>query len=1639
MSSKRWACVAAVGHLGFLTVFALLQTAAAAPQQKAPPPPAPQGAQPAAPAAAADPDNEFTDAITLPTDRQVKKRLEAARDNYIKYEAWGEAASLLQKILDSKEDVFVQVRQTAANNQEKVRWVSAKAEANRLLGTMPPQGLPFYELQYGPTARKLLNDAKAKSDPQILADVAQRYFHTEAGAEATDLLGTYHLDRGRGLMAALCYERLLQREGRDQLSPLALFKAALAFRQVGDGTNGEAAQQAWKRLAAKIGREGLRVGAEQVGLEQLQRELDRTTVAESASPFDWAVFRGNSSRSAKGRGGDPFLENKWQMSMLADKLNPVAQDWIKRAQDQQQFRPETMLPTFFPVAACGKLIYRSYSGIHAIDMKTGELLWDSIALAGSLDALAESPKRQDVSTWFGQYLAGTYQNILFENSTVGTLSTDGSRAYAVDDLAIPPYPGYQNFQALAPGGGVQMSGPLYPLAQRSRLIAFDLESGKLVWEHGDPGSSDKPIDKTELERSYFLGPPLPLGGKLYVLTEKNAELRLVCLDAVNGELTWMQTLATARDRLLQDVSRRVQAVHLAYGEGILVCPTNAGAVLGVDLLSRSLVWAFPYREKSPEPAPRPGLGGRRPPPGAPNMGMDIYGNLQKLGGDWKMSAPVIQDGKVVFTAPDGGAIHCLNLRDGEPLWQAERRDDLYLAGVFHGKVILVGKTTCRALSLADGRQQLWQVETGLPSGQGVASGSHYYLPLKKGEICKIDMEQGMVVAHSPSPKNEIPGNLLFYDGEVVSQTETVVTVYPQVSAKVAEIDALLRKNPKDPVALTERGELRLYQGKLAEAVADLRAALGNQAPASLLPKTRNKLYVTLTELLRQDFKSAEQYLQEYRELCQVAIPEDATAEERRKGEQEQRRRQAGFLCLLADGREKQGRLMEAFQAYLDFGALAEAKELVSVINEPAVKAQPDVWAQGRIATLVAKASPEQRTSLEKEIADRWKGVEDSKNLDAMRRFVKAFGSLFRVGRQARLHFTERLMEENLFIEAEMHLLQLRRQKDDPQVAAQAVEALARLMARKGLMDDAAYYYRILGTDFANVQIRDGKTGAELFRELATDKRFLPYLEEVDSPAAGGHLQVMDIPGGGYLSNNQFYPYEPRGDLLPFLQQQRLVWTTRPNPQGQNLTIFQLRVLDKDSSEERWSLTAPPTRVTYNDYTVAMNLNNGMGGRRGNVVPTVVNSTPFPYYTKGHLVVLYLGHMVYGLDLVDRKKLWEVDLLSPSRLGLGPQQPWNNVQHLLTLDPEAGLRLHNPQGMTEPLGQIGPVTASYVCVRTHEGLVAVDPVDGSVLWTKTDVSPHTFIFGDDEYVYLIDVRESKAVGSGRALRGRDGASVEVPDFASQFQRRQRIVDGRLLVLEKDAPAQVLHLYELRSGQDLWKKNLSPDTVLLRTEDPELAGVVEPDGKLTVVDLRLAREIFHAQLQPADMDKVDAGLLLQDSQQYYVILNRPGEQRPDLLGPFPNIVFLRSTPVNGTVHAFHRQTGERSWYVSVSNQMILLERFQDLPMMLFSARFNKQVNGGSYSTPVVATVSIDKRSGKRLRNSDGDDANSSPPPQGQFNALAIDRRAGTFDLIAHNLRLSHYFAEAGFKTGSVNDAVSPKPKPVTRLQPLPLEDR
>src|SRR5262249_59253009 len=142
----------------------------------------------------------------------------------------------------------------------------------------------------------------------------------------------------------------------------------------------------------------------------------------------------------------------------------------------------------------------------------------------------------------------------------------------------------------------------------------------------------------------------------------------------------------------------------------------------------------------------------------------------------------------------------------------------------------------------------------------------------------------------------VPGNLLFHEGDVVSQTVNRVTAYPQLTVKLAQVDQALGKDPKDPVGLTERAELRLDKGDVAGAVEDLRIALANKPPADVLPKARAKLFESLTELFQSDFNTSEKYLEEYREMCKVAVPAGASAIETRKLKDEEQRRQANFFC-----------------------------------------------------------------------------------------------------------------------------------------------------------------------------------------------------------------------------------------------------------------------------------------------------------------------------------------------------------------------------------------------------------------------------------------------------------------------------------------------------------------------------------------------------------------------------------------------------------------------------------------------------------------------------------------------------------------------------------------------------------------------
>ncbi len=543
----------------------------------------------------------------------------------------------------------------------------------------------------------------------------------------------------------------------------------------------------------------------------------------------------------------PVLKALWSFPSYSEKQT---EQFVGQAIQANEAHTRPTIPAFVPIAVTTSqngrpttlVIHRSFAGIHCRRLQGGKLAWDSLSDWGCDGMVRSARALFQFRDWVRYYQQKSHLTLLFENSLMGRLSTDGRMLYAIEDLGLPP-----------PPEAVKRAGIFEKAILGNHLQAYSLpDFGKLVWDLGGLSSTNP-----DLKATYFLGPPLAVLGNLYVLNEKNSELRLFCLEPPQPrpqpvKILWALMLGTARTGLLHDPGRRVRAALLAYADGILVCPTNAGWIVGVDPRTGRQVWKHTYQAQDK-------------PKGAAS-----------LTGTWKVAPPVIHDGKVVFTDPATESIYCLNLHDGKRLWQADRKGDLYLAGVHRDRVVLVGPSTCRALRLTDGHP-LWQIETGLPSGYGTIRGNILYLPLKTAaathgpEVCALDLDAGRILAHSRPRKRAdgslpLPGNLLDADGIVISQTVTAITAYPQQGVIQARIDALLKKNPNDPAAFMERGDLHSLMGDPAAAVEDFRTALAKQPPPEMVRRVKLRLFDALTELGQRDPKALEKYLDEYEKL-----------------------------------------------------------------------------------------------------------------------------------------------------------------------------------------------------------------------------------------------------------------------------------------------------------------------------------------------------------------------------------------------------------------------------------------------------------------------------------------------------------------------------------------------------------------------------------------------------------------------------------------------------------------------------------------------------------------------------------------------------------------------------------------------------
>ena len=612
--------------------------------------------------------------VFLPSDRVKERQLDRAR-RMLAAGDWADAAGLLDELLADERDAFLQGEHAGGTRR------SIRAEATRMIAALPVAGNNAYGLLFRARAERALAEALQHDDAAGVMAVARRWFATPAGQRAAVVAAIAALESGDGRAAAAWLAGVAETANAENWGPTLAVMRAAALARAGDrrgaGEMLEAARARGGGMARIAGRE-LALSGETAGSGTAS-----TAVATAAHAWldsfvaaghsdsgshagDWLQPGGDAARNAVVEASQPLLVARYRVPLTR---HPEESRLLERRRRAAAADGEWVVPAGSLVAVAGTLVAQTPLGILGIDFETGKRLWLQSAAAagrsGSDAALQASLGR------------------VFDDATSGCLSSDGSRVFAVESHPDALTPPAESLLGAADTIGWQNG---------NTLTAYDVTArGRVAWRL--PGR-----DAGEVGAAWYMGAPLVVGDDLFVLVESGGQLRLDVLDAARGVVRWSQPLAdldeqqSAANR--DAFGRRLAGLTPACAEGVLVCPLGGGAVVAVEVATRSLLWAHSYRPLEPAGDP---LGGGLRIRGLVGEGRDAA--APRRGGDpW----PVIASGRVVLAAYDAEEVHCLGLRDGLPVWPRPPRGRFQMAGVVDGVVVLVGRDGVEAFGIDTG-------------------------------------------------------------------------------------------------------------------------------------------------------------------------------------------------------------------------------------------------------------------------------------------------------------------------------------------------------------------------------------------------------------------------------------------------------------------------------------------------------------------------------------------------------------------------------------------------------------------------------------------------------------------------------------------------------------------------------------------------------------------------------------------------------------------------------------------------------------------------------------------------------------------------------------------------------------------------
>lgn len=1086
----------------------------------------------------------------FPQDLEQERRFKTVR-KLIDDKQWDAARDKLQLMLENSLNLPVHVSGERS-------LITDRELIYQLLELLPVEQRERFNRQYEALAEKLLNDARQNhAPPESYAEIATRFSGTQPGMQAMNYLMSYHMERGEFGLAEQYLQRLLKSHAPVTDTPHWKTKAAFIFKQT--GKEPLIAELFNSPGGASLGEKPINIGGTFETPQKWLNQLQDLNLATNLLLDEWPMVFGSPSHAARAKPADPLLIPRWSFPLTS---NHSLQTQLKLIQEDLASAGRATIPALPPLATQGKIVFRTLRGIQVLDALTGAPLWESALenspeesfIAAQLKGLnapqarglfGSEPRNGSFSVYNGTNPdSHTLTNLVYRNANWGSQSSDERQLYVLEGMQLNLGGGsfasnLNRFRRNLRRGEVEADS-----WSSTQIVAYDLQTGQQKWKIGGT-RFDEPFD-LPLAGTFFMGAPTPSDNELFVVGERDREIRLYALNPQTGEELWSQQIGNPEQDISLDMVRRWWIAPVAIDQGVIVCPTTIGLLTAIDRLNHSILWSTQYEANSSHSTNQ-------------RFNRIQQTSFEPLNQRWCPSAPVISGNKVIYTPPDSETLVCLDLITGSPSWAKRAKEtSLYLAGVVDNQILLVGTNGATAISLETGKTD-WNTgfgsAAGAPSGLAVIADQRLHIPLQSGQVWTLDVKTGKVLNKLFNENQNQPlGNLIIQNGQFLSLSATGLVSYEQKQTFEAQIADIKRQNTQDPIALLKESQMLMMSHSYPEALVKLKQIDRTQLPAQHHDQLHKLIINSLSSQIRSDFQQHDDLVAQLKQ--QVSSDSERIELQR----------------LLIERYTARQQFNEAIALILELALAPEE----TFFQTAATETQIDSWIAGQAADLWKRATPTDRDQFSHQIAQRAQQVL-SLNQQQQERFLQQFQF-----HEASVPVLEQVIATSMnsenFYETELWLKRLTKRKQ-PQLTARGLARMMELCLKFQLYQDAEYYRTQLTEYDPTLLVSDNQT----LRQFLEQRQQIPQVDAEQDKQKPWQPQNLKL----IVSNPVRYYSTPEITL---------------NTSASSLPFFQTKTLSVDSKQNRLTIFTPDgNRLIWSTPLRSSDLNHSPGFNESEVV------------------------------------------------------------------------------------------------------------------------------------------------------------------------------------------------------------------------------------------------------------------------------------------------------------------------------------------------------------------------------------------------------------------------------------------------------